>query len=211
MRRAKIPEHIVVARQVLQAPWGSVSAFSGWSSDCVGLWARHRQRPCPLHVHKLSVLRSRSHDKEALRPLLQDFRGGQIRNRGTLQGKAIQKPREEKDTQCQEQEQKDPEAGRQVARQVGANRQAASLRGTQKEPARESRADLLRLKRGAAKPRCCRRVLGYKQSPKCVRTHWRQERSVTLSVSSRKRAVGVASAVVSVAHLTDLCLGLHYR
>ena len=39
------------------------------AARAVTAWAvrvRHRQRPCPLHVHKLSVLRSRSQD-EALR------------------------------------------------------------------------------------------------------------------------------------------------
>ena len=56
--------------------------------------------------------------------------------------KAPQKPQEEKDTQCQEQEQRVREVGRQVASQVGDKRLAASLRGTQKEPACESRAGL---------------------------------------------------------------------
>ena len=80
----------------------------------MGLRARHRQRPCPLHVHKLSVLRPRSHDKEALR---------HSRRISVAEGKAHQKLQEEKDTQCQDQEQKNREAG-QVAQQVGDKRQA---------------------------------------------------------------------------------------
>ena len=90
----------------------------------MGLRARHRQRPCPLHVHKLSVLRPRSHDKEALRHSLADFPWRTNQNPRDTPGKAIQKLQEEKDTQCQEQEQKNREA-EPVARQVGDQRQAA--------------------------------------------------------------------------------------
>ena len=60
--------------------------------------------------------------------------------------------------------------------------------------------------RRAARP-CPPSLPECEQSPRCVRTHAGAMRDVAGKLEE-KGVVGAASAVVSVAHLTDLCLGL---